>query len=104
MFIECINFLISHTKNGKKLIKNFVFSICKCKKNWTTQNQKLNLISDIKKQVGKEKVLCALSGGVDSSVVARLIHKAIGNNLICIFVNTGLLRKNEEVEIVNGLV
>ena len=58
------------------------------------------IIEDIKKQVGKSKVICALSGGVDSSVVAKIIHKAIGKNLTCIFVNTGLLRKNEEIQVI----
>ena len=63
------------------------------KKNWSSKNQKKMLIQEIKDNVGKSKVICALSGGVDSSVVAKLIHKAIGKQLICIFVNTGLLRK-----------
>ncbi len=91
---------VTHTKNGKKLIKNFVFSICGIKKNWSSKAQKLKLIKDVKKQVGSEKVICALSGGVDSSVVAQLLNKAIGKKLYCIFVNTGLLRKNEEKQVV----
>ena len=91
---------VSHTKNGKILIKNFLFSICKIKRSWNTKNQKKILISRIKKQVKNNKVICALSGGVDSSVVAMLLHKAIKKNLTCIFVNTGLLRKNEEKEVV----
>ena len=66
------------------------------KKNWSPKKQKDKIIEEIKLQVGSSKVICALSGGVDSSVVAKIIHKAIGKNLICIFVNTGLLRKNEE--------
>ncbi len=91
---------VTHTKNGKKILKNFIFSICKIKRNWSSKNQKQILIQDIKKNVGKSKVICALSGGVDSSVVAKLIHNAIGKQLICIFVNTGLLRKNEEIQVV----
>ena len=83
---------VTHTHNGIKLIKNFLFSICKSKKNWSSKKQKEKIIEEIKKQVGHSKVICALSGGVDSSVVAKIIHKAIGKNLTCIFVNTGLLR------------
>ena len=91
---------VTHTHNGIKLIKNFLFSICKSKKNWSSKKQKEKIIEEIKKQVGNSKVICALSGGVDSSVVAKIIHKAIGKNLTCIFVNTGLLRKNEEIQVI----
>ena len=91
---------VTHTHNGIKLIKNFLFYICKSKKNWSSKKQKEKIIEEIKKQVGHSKVICALSGGVDSSVVAKIIHKAIGKNLTCIFVNTGLLRKNEEIQVV----
>ena len=79
----------------------FLFSICKIKKNWSPKHQKLKLIQDVKNYVGNNKVICALSGGVDSSVVAQLLSRAIGKKLICIFVNTGLLRKNEEKEVVD---
>ena len=92
---------VTHTENGKKLLSNFIYSICKMKKNWSSKAQKLKLISDIRDQVGKNKVICALSGGVDSSVVAQLLNKAIGKNLYCVFVNTGLLRKNEEKQVVD---
>ena len=92
---------VTHTENGKIIIKNFIFSICKIKKNWSVKNQKNKLIKEIRNEVGKNKVICALSGGVDSSVVAQLINKAIGKKLYCIFVNTGLLRKNEEKQVVN---
>ena len=91
---------VTHTENGKKLISNFIFLICKVKKNWSSKDQKMKLIKDIKNQVGKDKVICALSGGVDSSVVAQLLNKAIGKKLYCIFVNTGLLRKNEETQVI----
>jgi len=91
---------VTHTENGKKLISNFIFLICKCKKNWSSKDQKKKLIKDVKNQVGNDKVICALSGGVDSSVVAQLLNKAIGKKLYCIFVNTGLLRKNEEKQVV----
>jgi len=91
---------VTHTEDGKKLISNFVFLICKMRKNWSSKDQKLQLIKDVRSQVGSNKVICALSGGVDSSVVAQLLNKAIGKKLYCIFVNTGLLRKNEEVQVV----
>jgi len=91
---------VTHTENGKKLISNFVFLICKIKKNWSSKDQKLQLIKNVRSQVGSNKVICALSGGVDSSVVAQLLNKAIGKKLYCIFVNTGLLRKNEEAQVV----
>jgi len=91
---------VTHTENGKKLLSNFIFLICKIKRNWSSKHQKIKLIKDIRSQVGKSKVICALSGGVDSSVVAQLLNKAIGKNLYCIFVNTGLLRKNEEKQVV----
>ena len=91
---------VSHTKNGKILIKNFLFDICEMKRSWNSKKQKEILISKIKKQAGNNKVICALSGGVDSSVVALLLQKAIKKNLTCIFVNTGLLRKNEEKEVI----
>ena len=91
---------VTHTENGKKLISNFIFLICKIKKNWSSKDQKIRLIKEIKNQVGENKVICALSGGVDSSVVAQLLNKAIGKKLFCIFVNTGLLRKDEEKQVV----
>ena len=86
---------VTHTENGKQIFKNFLFKICKIKKKWNIVSQKKKLINNIKKIVKKDKVICALSGGVDSSVVALLINKAIKKNLICIMVDTGLMRKNE---------
>ena len=91
---------VTHTENGKKLIKNFVFLICKIKKNWSPKDQKIKLIKEVQEIAGTNKVICALSGGVDSSVVAQLLNKAIGKKLFCVFVNTGLLRKNEEIQVV----
>ena len=91
---------VTHTENGKKIISNFIFLICKIKRNWSPKDQKIKLIKEIKEQVGANKVICALSGGVDSSVVAQLFNKAIGKRLYCIFVNTGLLRKNEEIQVI----
>ncbi len=91
---------VTHTEDGKKIIGNFIFNICKMKKNWTSKDQKIQLIKEVKLKVGTNKVICALSGGVDSSVVAQLLNKAIGKKLYCIFVNTGLLRKKEEIQVV----
>ncbi len=91
---------VTHTENGKIIIKNFIFLICRIKKNWSAKNQKIKLINNVRNKVGDNKVICALSGGVDSSVVAQLLNKAIGKKLYCIFVNTGLLRKNEEKQVI----
>jgi len=88
---------VVHTPEGKTILKNFVYKICGCQGNWTIGNFIDESISGIKKQVGKGKVISALSGGVDSAVVATLIHRAVGDQLTCIFVNHGLLRR-EEVE------
>ena len=92
---------VTHTENGIKILSNFIFLICRIKKNWSSKDQKIKLIKEVQNQVGTSKVICALSGGVDSSVVAQLLNKAIGKKLYCIFVNTGLLRKNEERQVVN---
>ena len=86
---------VTHTQNGKQIFKNFLFLICKIKKRWNVSNQKKRIIDEIKKTVKKDKVICALSGGVDSSVVALLVNRAIKKNLICVMVDTGLMRKNE---------
>ncbi len=86
---------VTHTDNGRQIFKNFLFSICKVNKSWRVSSEKNRLIQEIKSSVKKDKVICALSGGVDSSVVALLINKAIKKNLICIMVDTGLMRKNE---------
>merc|ERR1712167_95435 len=85
----------THTENGNRIFKNFLFLICKIKKKWSIGSQKIRLIKEIKNTVKKDKVICALSGGVDSSVVALLVNQAIKKNLICIMVDTGLMRKNE---------
>jgi len=90
---------VTHTKKGKTILERFVTSICKCKKNWTTENIIDDLINKIKNQVGNKKVLLGLSGGVDSSVVAALLHQSIEDQLTCIFVDNGLLRINEGDEV-----
>lgn len=86
---------VAHTPLGAKLLRNFLYGICGCKGDWNMGSYIKNTIEEIRQRVQDKKVLCALSGGVDSSVAATLIHKAIGNNLICVFVDNGLLRKNE---------
>ncbi|MGD0779663.1 MAG: glutamine-hydrolyzing GMP synthase [Dehalococcoidales bacterium] len=86
---------VAHTPEGKTILQNFVYKVCGCKGNWTMGNFVAESMERIKSQVGKGKVINALSGGVDSSVVATLIHRAIGDQLTCIFVNNGLLRREE---------
>ena len=88
-----------HTSCGKTLLDNFIFEICKCEKNWKIDSLAEYSIQKIKTQVGDGHVLCGLSGGVDSSVVAMLIHNAIGDRLTCIFVDNGLLRTNERQKV-----
>ncbi len=90
---------VTHTKQGINILERFVTKICQCEKNWTTENIISNLTQEIQNQVGNKKVLLGLSGGVDSSVVAVLLHQAIGNQLTCVFVDNGLLRLNEGDEV-----
>ncbi|MFH0942074.1 MAG: glutamine-hydrolyzing GMP synthase, partial [Chloroflexota bacterium] len=88
---------VIHTPEGKDILKNFVYRVCGCQGNWTIGNFIEESIDQIRQQVGSGKVITALSGGVDSAVVASLIHRAIGDQLTCIFVNHGMMRR-EEVE------
>jgi len=92
---------VHHTPNGAELYKNFVIDICGCTGDWTMGAYREQAIQQIRDQVGDAKVICGLSGGVDSSVAAVLIHEAIGDQLTCIFVDHGLLRMNEAEEVVN---
>ncbi len=92
---------VSHTTEGYKIIHNFLYDICKVEGKWTPNNFVNDAIESIKLRVGSGKVICALSGGVDSTVVAALIHKAIGDNLTCIFVDNGLMRKKEGERVKN---
>ncbi len=87
-------------EEAEDIIKNFLFNVCKASPSWTMDNFITYQVEEIKKQVGTKKVLCALSGGVDSSVVAKLIHKAVGDQLVCVFVNHGLLRKGEPESVI----
>lgn len=86
---------VVHTQQGKKVLRNFLYRVCKCSGDWTTESFVKKATETVREQVGNGSVVCGLSGGVDSACTAALIHHAIGNQLICIFVNNGLLRKGE---------
>jgi GMP synthase (glutamine-hydrolysing) len=86
---------VYHTTEGSRLLQNFVVNICQCRRDWTPESFIQTTIDDLKKKLGNDKVVLGLSGGVDSTVAGVLLHHAIGTNLTCIFVNNGLLRKNE---------
>ena len=86
---------VTHTPRGSDMLKNFLYDICKCTGNWQMRDFAEQAIEAVREKVGDATVICGLSGGVDSAVTAALIHKAIGDQLVCIFVDNGLLRKNE---------
>ena len=90
---------VTHTEDGKVVLDNFIFKVCNASKDWKMDDLISNRIDEIKKQVKDNKVLLGLSGGVDSSVTAALLHQAIGNKLVCVFVDNGLLRKGEAEEV-----
>jgi GMP synthase (glutamine-hydrolysing) len=92
---------VVHTQRGLDLIRNFLFHVCKCSRLWTMDSFLEQTSHRLIKRIGTGKVICALSGGVDSTVVALLLHRAIGDHLQCIFVNNGLLRKDEVSQVVN---
>jgi GMP synthase (glutamine-hydrolysing) len=92
---------VVHTPKGLEIIKNFLFNICGCSNLWTIRSFLEQTTSDLRRSLGSGRVICALSGGIDSTVVALLLHKVIGDRLKCIFVNNGLLRKNEASQVVN---
>ncbi|MEI6021948.1 MAG: glutamine-hydrolyzing GMP synthase, partial [Bacteroidota bacterium] len=93
---------VYHSTEGTKLLRNFVFNICGCKGDWTPKSFVETSINELKNKIGDEKVVLGLSGGVDSSVAAMILHKAIGKNLHCIFVDNGLLRKNEFQQVLDS--
>ena len=90
---------VSHTPLGKKLLENFLYKICQCQLSWNLQSYIQQSVKDIKEKIGKSKVVAGISGGIDSIVAAVLTHKAIGDQLHCIFINNGLLRKGEAEEV-----
>jgi GMP synthase (glutamine-hydrolysing) len=92
---------VAHTPNGKDILRNFLYKICGCSGNWTPGSFIAESVERIKSQIGEGRVICALSGGVDSAVTAALIHRAVGDQLTCIFVNNGLLRRDEAERILD---
>ena len=90
---------VEHTPLGQTILENFLYRVCRCKPTWTPENFVADSVARIRHQVGEGSVICALSGGVDSSVAALLLHQAIGDKLTCIFVNNGLLRKEEAEQV-----
>ena len=92
---------VAHTVHGKSILENFLYRVCGCRGTWTPQNLVKQSIESIRQQVGEGRVICALSGGVDSAVTAMLVHQAVGDHLTCIFVNNGLLRREEPERILD---
>lgn len=92
---------VLHTPQGKEILERFLYNVCECHGDWTMESFVTQAVREIKDAVGTKKVLCALSGGVDSSVAAALVHKAVGDQLTCVFVDHGLLRKNEAQQVVD---
>ena len=91
---------VVHTPEGMKILRNFLFDICKCSGDWNMGSFVDHAIAAIRKQVGNKRVLCAMSGGIDSSVAAVLVHRAVGDQLTCVYVNHGFMRKNESEQVI----
>ncbi len=92
---------VAHTLIGTDVLRNFIFGMCHCKASWTMQSFIESTVAQVREAVGEDQVICALSGGVDSTVVAAMVHKAIGSQLTCIYVNNGLMRTNESEGVLN---
>ena len=92
---------VAHTPQGKALLENFLYGVCGCQPIWTSGNFVADAVQRVRDQVGTGKVICALSGGVDSAVAATLVHRAVGDQLTCIFVDTGLMRREEPERVRN---
>ncbi len=90
---------VLHTERGQEILKRFLFDVCDCRPTWTNTSIIEQAVDEIRTQVGDERVICGLSGGVDSAVAAALVHKAIGDQLTCVFVDTGMMRKNEAEQV-----
>lgn len=93
---------VYHTTEGTTILRNFVVDICGCSRNWTPDSFVASTVAGLREKLGNDKVILGLSGGVDSSVAAFLLHKAVGSNLTCIFIDNGLLRKNEYETVVES--
>jgi len=92
---------VSHTPKGSEILKNFLYEICRCRGDWRMSDFVAEMVETIRQRVGSNRVICGLSGGVDSSVVATLVHRAVGDQLVCIFVDNGLLRRNERQSVIS---
>lgn len=92
---------VTHTPQGKDILRNFLYRICECQPGWTASSAIDEAVEDIRRRVGKERVICGLSGGVDSAVTALLVHRAVGDQLTCVFVDTGCLRAGEREQVVD---
>jgi GMP synthase (glutamine-hydrolysing) len=90
---------VMHTERGQEILKRFLFDVCDCRPTWTNTSIIEQAVDEIRAQVGEERVICGLSGGVDSAVAAALVHKAIGDQLTCVFVDTGMMRKDEAEQV-----